>query len=78
MIILISSHYQSSHCFQKWLNVISMNVSMPICLRATLPEHGQSKFRKRHSSETALVKITDQLLTNLDKDRISALTMIDF
>ena len=54
-----------------------MTVSMPVCLRTTLSDHGQSKFRKQLSSETALVKIIDQL-TNLNKDHISALTMIDF
>ena len=76
MIVPIS-HYQSFQCFQKWLNVISMTVSMPVCLRTTLSDHGQSKFRKQLSSETAVVKIIDQL-TNLNKDHISALTMIDF
>ena len=58
-------------------DVISMTVSMPVCLRTTLSDHGQSKFRKELSSETALVKIIDQL-ANLNKDHISALTMIDF
>ena len=76
MIVPIS-HYQFFQCFQKWLNVISMTVSMPVCLRTTISDHGQSKFRKQLSSETALVKIIDQL-TNLNKDHISALTMIDF
>lgn len=76
MIVPIS-HYQFFQCFQKWLNVISMTVSMPVCLRTTLSDHGQSKFRKQLSSETAVVKIIDQL-TNLNKDHISALTMIDF
>ena len=66
MIVRIS-HYQSFQCFQKWLNVISMTVSMPVCLRTILSDHGQSKFRKQLSSETALVKIIDQL-TNLNKD----------
>lgn len=53
------------------------------CFYASLSEnnlisdHGQSKFRKQLSSETAVVKIIDQL-TNLNKDHISALTMIDF
>ena len=46
---------------------------MPVCLRTILSDHGQSKFRKQLSSETALVKIIDQL-TNLNKDHISALT----
>lgn len=50
---------------------------MPVCLRTTISDHGQSKFRKQLSSETALVKIIDQL-ANLNKDHISALTMIDF
>ena len=38
----------------------------------------QSGFRKRHSRETALIKIVDDLLFNLDNDRVSGLVLIDY
>ena len=36
----------------------------------------QSGFRKHHSCQTLLIRITDYLLDNMDKDRISGLTMV--
>ena len=38
----------------------------------------QSGFRKRHSTETALIKVIDELLFNLDKDRVSGMILIDY
>ena len=38
----------------------------------------QSGFRKYHSTETALIKITDDLLFNLDNDKISGLVLVDY
>ena len=38
----------------------------------------QSGFRKNHSTETALIKIIDDLLFNLDKDRVSGVVLIDY
>ncbi|PFX34306.1 RNA-directed DNA polymerase from mobile element jockey [Stylophora pistillata] len=38
----------------------------------------QSGFRKRHSTETALIGIIDELLFNLDKDRVSGMILIDY
>ena len=39
--------------------------------------HLQSAFREGHSTETALIKITDQD-SNLDTDEVTALVFVDF
>ena len=38
----------------------------------------QSGFRKYHSTETALIRIVDQLLFNLDNNRVSGLVLVDY
>ena len=38
----------------------------------------QSGFRKRHTTETALIEIIDELLFNLDNDRVSGMILIDY
>lgn len=38
----------------------------------------QSAFRKDHSTETALINLTDKLLFDMDNDRLSGLVFIDF
>jgi len=38
----------------------------------------QSGFRKNHSTETALIKIIDDLLFNLDKDGVTGVVLIDY
>jgi len=38
----------------------------------------QSGFRKRHNTETALIQFIDQLLIELDKNRISGLLLVDY
>ena len=38
----------------------------------------QSAFLPNHSTETALIKITDNLLFNMDKDNTSGLVFLDF
>ena len=38
----------------------------------------QSRFRKRHCTETALIGINDELLFNLDKDRVSGMILLDY
>ena len=35
-----------------------------------------SGFRRKHSTETALINITDELLFNLDKDRVSGMVLV--
>ena len=38
----------------------------------------QSGFRKRHGTETAFIGIIDELLFNLDSDRVSGMILIDY
>ena len=38
----------------------------------------QSSFRKNHGTDTALIKIVDQLLGNLDNNRVNGLVLIDY
>ena len=38
----------------------------------------QSGFRKYHNTETALIRIVDQLLRNLDENHVSGLLLIDY
>ena len=37
-----------------------------------------SGFRRKHSTETALSKIIDELLFNLEKDRVSGIVLVDY
>ena len=38
----------------------------------------QSAFRSGHSTETALIRLTDQILKNMDNDEVIGLVFIDF
>ena len=40
--------------------------------------HWQSGFRLKHSFETSLIKIMDDLLFNLDDDRVSGMVLVDY
>ena len=38
----------------------------------------QSAFRTGHSTETALIRLTDEILLNMDKDEVTGLVFVDF
>ena len=38
----------------------------------------QSGFRRTYSTETALIRLTDQLLSDMDKDQVSGLVFVDY
>ena len=38
----------------------------------------QSAFRSGHSTESALIRLTDQILFNLDEDKLSGMAFVDF
>ena len=38
----------------------------------------QSAFRSGHSTETAVIRLTDQILKNMDNDEVTSLVFIDF
>jgi len=38
----------------------------------------QSGFRKRHSTETALIRIIDELLFNLDDNKVCGFVLVDY
>ena len=38
----------------------------------------QSGFRRSHSTETALIRLIDQLLSDMDKDHVSGLVFVDY
>ena len=67
------------------LPILSKVLEKHICdhLRNFLKENDlfhplQSGFRKSHSTETALIQLVDQLLFNLDNDKVTGLVFIDY
>lgn len=47
------------------------------CTQSNLQDKFQSAYRKGHSTETALLKIFDNLLTTMDNQMVSILTLLD-
>ena len=53
--------------------------SLPVFLsKNNLLYELQSAFRSGHSTETVLIRLTDQILKNMDDDEVSGLVFIDF
>ena len=53
--------------------------SLPVFLsKNNLLYELQSAFRSGHSTETALIRLTDQILRNMDNDEVTGLFFIDF
>ena len=38
----------------------------------------QSGFQRSYSTETALIRLTDQLSSDMDKDQVSGLVFVDY
>ena len=56
-----------------------MASSLSVFLRDNnLPYELQSAFRSGHSTETALIRLTDQIVKNMDNDEVTGLVFIDF
>ena len=56
-----------------------MASSLPVFLsKNNLLYELQSVFRSGHSTETALIRLTDQILRNMDNDEVTGLFFIDF
>ena len=73
MTQIIKDQFRFLQFFQRLSNVICCKVSSCIFTRKQ-----QSGFRPNHSTETALIKVTDNLLFNMDKDNTSGLVFLDF
>ena len=51
---------------------------MHTCQNNNLLYRLQSGFRKRYSFETALIRLLDQILFNLDRNNVSCLVLVDY
>ena len=68
-------------CFPSYLSYwknIYVNICMGFLQQRNLLYRLQSGFRKRHSTETALIRLIDQLLLDLDKNRVTGLIFVDY
>ena len=63
-VLPILSKILEKHIREYLCNVLKEN---------NLFHHLQSAFRKSHSTETALIRLVDQLLFNLDNDKVTGL-----
>ena len=61
----------------KLLERLVANKLTDYCEINSLEEPDQSAYRQGHSTETALLKITNHLLLNMDYQQISLLALLD-
>ena len=61
----------------KILERIVLDQLIEHCTQHGLYDQQQSAYRSGHSTETALLKIFDQLLDSMDKQQVSILTLLD-
>ena len=68
-VLSVFSKIQEKHVARSFINFLRDN---------KLLYKYQSAFRGNHSTETALIRLTDQILFNMDNDEITALVFLDF
>ena len=61
-----------------FLGWVDYHISLAMGLQRRAWDSGQSGFRRKHGTETALIKTIEELLFNLDKDRVSGMVLVDY
>ena len=76
-----TSNYQPISVLPVLLKILERHVATSLCKHLhsyDLLYNLQSAFRPNHSMETALIKLTDELLFNMDNDMVTGLAFVDF
>ena len=65
-------------CYPSFLRNTLRDLSWTTCLQNGLLYEMQSAFRQGHSTESALISLTDQILLSLDQDKVTGIVFVDF
>lgn len=78
MTQIIIDQFRFFQFFQRLSNVMLQSLFLYFLQENNLIYRAQSVFRPNHSTETALIKVSDNVLFNMDKDNTSGLVFLDF